>query len=107
MVDPGATGAGQIVHTVDDRWIGVNSTVFMAPTGCEASPVLDTGGRISGWRAPCTGATYEVDGTCAGDSATCYVGLSTFPVKVENGRLLDVGNPTHDTPGVPSRLVTG
>ena len=96
-----------VLHTLDDRWVGLTLDIQVSTGSCQAGAVRDVLGRITGWKAPCTGAAYNADGTCRDDSRTCYVGLSTFPVKVENGRILADADPAFDVPGLPSRQITG
>lgn len=96
-------GAFAIVRTGEDSWVGL---VLQLETGldgtCIAQPA-DRDGVFSGWAAPCLGAVWAPDGTCANDR--CYVGLRRFGVRVVDGRI--VGTPERTTPGAAAASVLG
>ena len=92
-----------VVHTADDRWVGIIDSVEMGiREGCVTEPHVRDGALV-GWAAACTGATYAPDGACV--SEACFVGLRTFEVRVTNGRVEAAPNRFHA--GVPRASAVG
>lgn len=91
-----------VVRVAADRWVGVDTAGGL--TGdCTVDAVMD-GDRIVRWNSSCADeGPHEPDGRCAVTS--CRVGLLTFAVRVEAGRV--VADLSKWVLGVPGPMLTG